>query len=58
MWFFKSSGGSKNGVPSAQLTVTEMKVKSPSHTPPSTDSRREKDFLHRRPRNINQKDND
>ena len=58
MWFFKSSGGSKNGVPSAQLTVAGMKVKSPSTNPQSTDSRREKDFLHRRPRNINEKDND
>ena len=58
MWFFKSSGGSKNGVPSAQLTVAEMKVKSPSTNPQSTDSRRDNDFLPRKPRDVNEKDND
>ena len=58
MWFFKSSEGSKNGVPSVQLTVAEMKVRIPSHDPHSTSCRHNKDFLRRRPRNVNEKDSD
>ena len=58
MWLAKSSEGSDNGVPSAKMSVTAMKVKAPKRSAGSQDGRPRDESLRRKPRGINEKDND